>query len=247
MAINKSGNQAEAQNELRLRQLDRLASIGTLSAGMAHEIRNAFVPVRTFLDLLLEKHHDDELAAVVRKEMGRIDSILTRMLRFSGPTKSAMAAIGLHELLERSLRLIQPQREGKSIELIRSFKAAADVVNGDEDQLQHAFVNLFLNALEAMGPHGKLTVTSELIPPGPGENSRGVVPPQIQISISDTGIGIPPENVNRIFESFFTTKPNGTGLGLAITQRIIHEHRGTISVQTALSQGTTFTILLPAG
>jgi signal transduction histidine kinase len=73
------------------------------------------------------------------------------------------------------------------------------------------------------------------------------VPPQIQISISDTGIGIPPENVNRVFESFFTTKPNGTGLGLAITQRIIHEHRGTISVQTALSQGTTFTILLPAG
>jgi signal transduction histidine kinase len=142
MAINNTVNQAEAQNELRLRQLDRLASIGTLSAGMAHEIRNALVPVRTFLDLLLEKHKDDELAAVVRREMSRIDSILTRMLRFSGPTKPAMAAISLHELLERSLRLIQPQREGKSIDLDRSFKAAVDVVKGDEDQLQRAFVNM---------------------------------------------------------------------------------------------------------
>ena len=128
--------------------------------------------------------------------------------------------------------------ESKSITLERSLQAATDLIQGDDYELQQAFVNLVLNALEAMGSDGRLTVTTETV----GTNGA----PQIRITFNYTGVGIPPENMARLFEPFFTTKPSGTGLGLAITQRLIQEHQGTISVQSTPSQGTTFEIHLPA-
>src|SRR5207245_8400399 len=153
---------AAGRREQELRRLDRLASIGTLSASMAHEIKNALVAGKTFIDLLLEKHQDAELVEIVRREMGRIDSIVSQMLRFAVPAKPTFSTIRLHEILDHSLRLVQPQLEGKSISLSRSFQAASDLVNGDDYQLQQAFVNLFLNALEAMGPNGTLTVATDI-------------------------------------------------------------------------------------
>jgi two-component system sensor histidine kinase HydH len=225
--------------EHHIRQLDRLANIGTLSAGMAHEIKNALVAGKTFIDLLLERHQDAELAEVVRREMGRIDAIVSRMLRFAGPGRPTFGDVGLHEVLERSLRLVQPQLEGKLIVLSQAFQAAPDRVNGDDCQLQQAFVNLLLNALEAMGQSGTLTVTTESISPDAGLA-------QLRIVIQDNGAGIPPENMGRLFEPFFTTKPNGTGLGLAITRRIIREHGGDLSVQSQPGKGATFRIVLPA-
>jgi signal transduction histidine kinase len=146
------------------------------------------------------------------------------------------------------LRLVQPQLERKSVEVSRSFQAAPDLVQGDDYQLEQAFVNLFLNALEALGPNGTLSVATEVCSAQaksarPGASMEG---PQLRVTIKDTGAGIPPENMARLFEPFFTTKPKGTGLGLPITRRIILEHRGDISVQSRPGQGTTFQILLPA-
>jgi two-component system sensor histidine kinase HydH len=233
--------------EQNLCWIDRLANIGTLSASMAHEIKNALVAGKTFIDLLLEKHQDAELVEVVRREMGRIDAIVSRMLKFAGPARPTFGEVGLHEVLERSLRLVQPQLEGKLIALSRSFQAAPDRVNGDECQLQQAFVNLFLNALEALGPSGTLTVATEIISPGDGRARPGdaAAPSQLRITIQDNGTGIPPENMGRLFEPFFTTKPNGTGLGLPITRRIIREHGGDLSVQSQPGKGATFLIVLP--
>jgi two-component system, NtrC family, sensor histidine kinase HydH len=225
--------------EQNLWHFDRLANIGTLSASMAHEIRNALVAGKTFVDLLLEKHQDAELANIVRREIGRIDAIVNRMLKFVGPVQPKFTEVEVHQALEHSLRLVQPQLAGKLISLNRSFRAASDRVKGDDRQLQQAFVNLFLNALEATEPNGTLTVATEDIPSGPGQALLGV-------TIQDTGVGIPPENLARLFEPFFTTKPTGTGLGLAITKRIIEEHRGDISVQSEPDKGTTFRIKLPA-
>ncbi len=217
-----------------LRRLDRLASMGTLAAGMAHEVKNALVASKTFVQSLLEKNHDAELATIVRREMDRIDSIVSQTLKFASAPRAEFSAIHLHDILDFSLRLVDPHFKGKSILLNRSFGASADLVEGDDYQLQQAFVNLFLNSLDAMPPYGTLTVDTGQ------SNGRNLF-----VTISDTGSGIPAEIIGRLFEPFFTTKPNGTGLGLPITRRIIDEHGGSISVQSQPNKGATFTIVLP--
>lgn len=233
--------------EERLRRLDRLANAGTLATSMAHEIKNALVASRTFIELLLEKNPEAELAGVVRRELGRIEAMLGRILKFAGPVPATVGHVHVHEVLDHSLRLVQPQVADKSIEVRRSFHAAADLAHGDEYELEQAFVNLLLNALEAMGPHGSLTVSTVTLEAN-GEQAalrETAEPSQIHVSIKDTGQGIPPEHMERLFEPFFTTKPSGTGLGLAVTHRVVREHGGTIRANSRLGEGTTFTITLP--
>jgi signal transduction histidine kinase len=232
------------QIEQNLRRLDRLASIGIVSASMAHEIKNALVSVKTFVDLLLDRNRDSELTETVQREMQRIESIVRQMLRFAGPARPTFSPVRLHDVLDHSLRMVQRQLENKLISLNRSFRAAPDSVHGDDYQLEQAFVNLLLNAVEAMGPNGSLRVATELVAPPvfPKSNSS----PLVRVTISDTGVGVAPENMIRLFEPFFTTKHDGTGLGLPITQRIVNEHHGDITVHSEPNKGTTFNILLPA-
>ena len=235
------------QLEERLGELDRLANMGTLAATMAHEIKNALVAGKTFIDLLLEKNKDAELVEVVRREIGRIDAIVSRMLKFSGPGRAEFGEVHLHEVLDHSLRLVEPQLASKSAVLNRSFQAEPDLLLGDDYQLQQAFVNLFLNAVEALGPNGTLSVSTATRAPDARSVTPGDTPqrPHLAVAIKDTGSGILPENIARLFEPFFTTKPHGTGLGLPITRRIIQEHHGALSVESQPGQGTTFHILLP--
>jgi two-component system sensor histidine kinase AtoS len=223
----------------QIRQLDRLANTGTLAAGMAHEIKNALVAGRTFLDLLLEKNSDAELVQIVRRETGRIDAIVSQMLRFSSTTAVSLKPVRLHEVLDHALRLVQPQVDRKSISLERVFESNADTITGDEYELQQAFVNLVLNALEAMSERARLTIRTGV------SSTRSEGPRKLKVVVQDTGAGILPEHMERLFEPFFTTKDSGTGLGLAITRRIIEEHGGSISVASAHGEGTTFTVLLP--
>jgi len=228
---------ALAELENGMHRLDRLATVGTLSASMAHEIKNALVPVKTFVDLLLEKNQDAELGRIVSREMDRIDAIVSQMLKFGGRAKPELAPTNLHELLEHALRLIQHQLDGKRITVERVFKAATATVRGDAYQLEQAFINLFFNALEAMRPHGELGIATEIIVMDDES--------QLRISIHDTGGGIAEENLPQLFEPFFTTKKDGTGLGLSITRSIITEHRGTITVESEAGKGTTFHIHFP--
>ena len=221
-------------SEQNLRRLDRLASLGLLSAGMAHEIKNGLTAIQTFIELLLQKGEDRELAEVVGRELKRIDSLASQMLRFAAPSKNEFASVRVHELLDYSLLLVEHQISGKLISLKRDFKAAPDTVRGDEFQLQQAFMNLLFNAIEAMGTNGVLTVSTEI--------AGGK---ELKIQIRDTGVGIKTENLGRLFEPFFTTKKNGTGLGLAISQRIMNEHGGSISAKSEIKKGSTFSILLP--
>jgi signal transduction histidine kinase len=221
-------------SEQNMRRLDRLASLGLLSAGIAHEIKNGLTAIQTFVELLMQKGEDRELAEVVGREMKRIDSLVSQMLRFAAPGRNASASVHVHDLLDLSLRLVEHQISGKLISLKRDYKAAPDTVHGDEFQLQQAFMNLLFNAIEAMGTNGELSVMTEIV------DGR-----RLKIQIRDTGMGITPENLGRMFEPFFTTKKNGTGLGLAISQRIVHEHGGTISAHSQINKGSTFSILLP--
>jgi two-component system sensor histidine kinase HydH len=234
--------------EQHMHRLDRLASIGTLSASMAHEIKNALVPVKTFVGLTLEENPEAELAGTARREMERVDGIVSRMLKFAAPAKPAFAAVQLHELLEHSLHLVQHRVEGKQISFTRQFNAASDSCSGDDHQLEQAFVNLLLNAVEAMGSEGAITVRTDLVTgePGMGSPEPGGATRFLRVEIIDTGVGIAAEKIGSIFEPFFTTKPHGTGLGLAVTRRVIEEHSGVIHVKSQPGKGTTFTVLLPA-
>jgi signal transduction histidine kinase len=227
--------------EHSLRRLDRLASAGTLSAGMAHEIRNALVAVKTFVDLLLEKNKEEELAEIVSQEMVRMVSMVSQILKFAVPAHPVFAAMSVHKILDRTLLLAQHRVEGREITFERKFQAETDVLDGDVHQLEQAFVNLLLNGVEAINVNGTLAVTTELLP-----GDEGQLPKRwMRIRVSDSGGGITQENMGRLFEPFFTTKQNGTGLGLAVTRRIIEEHNGTIQVESQAGKGTTFTVTLP--
>lgn len=228
--------------EQSMRRIDRLASIGTLSAGMAHEIKNAMVAVKTFVDILIRNHQDAQLAEVVDREMKRINAIVSQMLRFAGPAKPTFAPIRLHDVLEQSIRVMEHHLEGRKIVLHRELGAEPDLVRGDGYQLEQVFLNLFFNALDAMGPNGRLTIATDIVPAGQSE-LQGI--PALRVRVQDSGVGIPPENLARLFEPFFTTKATGTGLGLAITRRIVQEHRGLITVDSQPGQGATFSVLLP--
>ena len=224
-----------------LRHLDRLATLGTLAASSAHEVKNALVAVTTFIDLLLEKNQDVELAGIVRSEMGRIGSIISRMLKLAGPTQGEFTKLRIDEVLERSLRLVAPQCEKRLVKVVKQLSLSNRSLLGSEDALQQAFMNLFFNAIDAMAHGGTLTVSAGTGEANAGDNPRG----RIRISIQDSGPGVSPENISRLFETFFTTKPHGTGLGLSITRRIVEEHGGSISVESHSGNGTCFHVLLP--
>src|SRR5438552_12500209 len=231
--------------ERRIRRLERLASIGTLSAGVAHEIKNALVAIKSFSDLLAQRNQDVEMTTLISRQAQRIDSLVNQLLKFARPAKPTFAIVSLHEVIDNSLRLVQHQLKVRKIQLVRALDAGHDQVQGDAKQLEQALINLLLNAIEAMEEMGTLTVATELVvateqisraePKGKKE--------QVQVSIKDTGSGIPPELATRLFVPFMTTKPEGTGLGLAITARIIQEHRGRIKVESEVNKGTTFKIL----
>jgi signal transduction histidine kinase len=222
-----------------LRRLDRLANLGIVSAGVAHEIKNGLTAINTFVEILLEKGEDKEMAEVVRRELKRIDQLVTQMLRFSSPKPAARTWIHAHKVLDHSLRLLEHQMTGRLIVLKRDYQATFDKVHGDESQLQQAFMNLLMNGVEAIGNDGELTVFTEN-----GTDTHGRH--QLKIHIRDTGPGIPAEHLTRVFEPFFTTKKNGTGLGLAICQRIAQEHSGQVDVQSEAGRGSNFIISLAA-
>jgi signal transduction histidine kinase len=221
-----------------LQRLDRLANLGTLSAGIAHEIKNALVPIKTFVEMMLEKSDDRELAVTVEREVKRLDSMVSQMLRFASPRPTTFTAVQVHDVLDISLRLLQHQITGKMISVKRDFRAVPGIVRGDEAQLQQVIMNLLLNALEAMGTSGALTISTEIIEENGGTHL-------MHVNIQDTGMGIKKENLERVFEPFFTTKKNGTGLGLAISQRVAREHHGKIEAQSEPGKGSTFVISLP--
>jgi signal transduction histidine kinase len=233
--------------ETKTERLQKLATVGTLSAGVAHEIKNALVAIKSFAELLLERQPDSEAATLVRREVGRIDTLVSQLLRFAGPARPSFGTVRVHDLLQNGLRLVRHTLKIRQIEEVLLLEAVNDRVNGDAKQLEQAFLNLLLNAVEAMGDRGRLVIRTEIVVAT--EHISKFEPqkrePQIQVEIRDTGPGIPPELMPRLFTPFMTTKPDGTGLGLVITRRIVQEHHGTIAIESRPAQGATFRILLP--
>src|SRR6202162_173430 len=245
--------------ELQIRRSDRLASLGTLSAGMAHEIKTPLVSLKTFAQLLPERYQDsdfrDTFSNLIGHEIDRIDSLVNQLLRFARPAKPILKPLHAHEVLEKALTLVGHRLYQKDIKLERLWQADVDTIRGDADQLEQVFLNFFLNAMDAMKTQGELSVTTEIradehwVNPrayANGEsNGNGQAPEALLISIRDTGEGIKTEDIPHVFDPFFTTKDYGTGLGLSVVHGIIQEHGGQIEVESELQKGTVFHILLP--
>src|SRR6266487_3801809 len=245
--------------ELQIRRSDRLASLGTLSAGMAHEIKNPLVSIKTFAQLLPERYQDsdfrDTFSNLIGHEIDRIDSLVNQLLRFARPAKPILKPLHAHEILEKALTLVGHRLYQKDIKLNRSWRADTDTIHGDADQLEQVFLNFFLNAMDAMKTHGELSVKTEIrsdeqwvsaLTYTNGESSgSGQAREALRITIRDSGEGIRAEDIPHVFDPFFTTKDYGTGLGLSVVHGIIQEHGGQIEVESKVAKGTAFHILLP--
>ncbi|MCF7848142.1 MAG: PAS domain-containing protein [Kiritimatiellales bacterium] len=238
--------------EEQIRRTDQLASVGTLAAGMAHEIKNPLVTIKTFTQLLPRRFGDadfrETFSSLVEHEVTRIDRIVNQLLSFSKPAKPSLNPMHLHETIEHTLKLIHEQLRQKDIALHKKCLAGTDLISGDADLLTQALINLHLNAIDAMGRGGTLTVNTSngSYNFAKAHHSAKVLPlPCIKVQIIDTGSGIPPDKVSRIFDPFFTSKSEGTGMGLSVSHGIFQEHHGAVEVESAEGEGTIFRIYLP--
>ena len=238
--------------ETQVRRTAHLASLGTLSAGMAHEIKNPLVTLKTFSQLLPERYADAEFrttfSELVGKEVNRIDGIVNQLLKFGKPAKATLRPVSIREVLGQSLQLVSVPMRRKSVSAVTRWCGDNDLVNGDANLLEQAFVNFFLNAIDAMAEDGSLRVTTEIITPGTasaGSWESVLSYRHLRITIADTGAGIRQEDISHIFDPFFTTKDTGTGLGLSVAHGIVQEHMGLIDVESQIGRGTAFHIVLP--
>ncbi len=238
----------------QLLQSEKLAIMGQISAGVAHEINNPISGILTYFSLIKKKIDKEKLTSdeikkireyiiTMERETSRISRIVRNLLDFSRKKEPDFQPLNLVTVLEHTISLLYDQISLMNIKVVKDIEKDIPEIIGDFGQLQQVFMNLILNAIQSMDQGGTLTLKISKI----GKTGGGCF---VNTEIKDTGCGIKEENLSNIFEPFFSTKKGekgmGLGLGLAIVQRIIKDHRGSISVKTKLGQGTSFIIKLPA-
>lgn len=225
-------------------QSEKLASIGRLSAGVAHEINNPLGAILSYAHLIKEelstKSDQNQIRLFVDNiiaETNRTKNIIRSLLEFSRQHKTDYEWVDINQLIDDTINFINLQKKPDNVEIIKEFGSDIPIVKIDVERIREAIINIIINALDAINEKGRITIKTSV------DHKKQ----RINISISDTGTGIPPEIMGHIFEPFFTTKPvgKGTGLGLSVTYGIIKQHNGDISVDSKLGEGTTFTISLP--
>jgi len=221
----------------RMSRADKLATIGELAAGAAHEIRNPLTAIQSSLQYLstkIQAEKEKNLLTNALKETQRINEILSALLSFSRPSDIKKEKNNIIEIFEDSLDLISIQAKKYKITILRNYPATPILLNSDKAQLKQLFLNILLNSAQAMKDGGKLEIEVH-----PKDNHK------ILITVTDTGEGISEDKLDNIFNPFFTTKRGGTGLGLSICYGIIEAHQGEIEVKSKVDQGTTVLITLP--
>ena len=235
------------QSQDTLRRADRLSSLGLLTAGLAHEIRNPLVAIRTFTQLLPERYEDAEFRngfqSLALKEVDRICGLITDLLSFARPSRPNVAQEDMNDVIDGIARILDTQAKEKSVELIRDFAPNLPKVWIDREQMKQVFMNLIFNGIQAMNDGGTITISTRIFTPDSVEQS----PSFVQVEVKDTGIGIPSENLEHIFDPFFTSKDEGSGLGLSISHQIVQEHGGYVTVESKLGKGTSFLVNIPTG
>lgn len=222
----------------KARRSQNLATLGELAAGLAHEVRNPLAGMLTGAQLIARRLGEDdpcrEYANLILEEGQRLEDLLRSLLDFARPSRTNFTESSLSEILDRALSLIKPLIQAQKIQVRRHYASTVGEILADRQGLLQVFLNLMLNAVQAM-PHGG-TLYVLTMPDGDG----------VRVEIKDTGEGIPPDRVARIFDPFFTTKPEGTGLGLTLSLKIISEHGGKVTVNSEPGAGTSFVIHLAA-
>jgi two-component system sensor histidine kinase HydH len=225
------------RNEIARNQ--RLATVGRLAAGVAHEIRNPLSSIKGFATYFQERYRenaqDNKIASILIQEVDRLNRVVGQLLEFSRPISILPRPVRLSRLIGDTVKLIEPQAGEKAVTVQTDVHAGAEHVRLDPDRLSQVLLNLLLNGVEAMAPGGVLAISA-------GETADGR---SLEIRVSDTGCGIRPEDLPQVFEPYFTTKPSGTGLGLAIAHNVVEAMGGDLGVVSRPGSGATFTLRLP--
>lgn len=234
LTIGRDISQQKTAESMLLKR-EKLSVVGELAAGIAHEIRNPLTSIKGLTQLMHESQNvTDEYVKVMISEIDRINQIASELLALSKPQSRKHNQVALTDILRYVMNIMEPEALLREVEL--EFKGAEHCqIEGDRNGLIQVFINLFKNSMDAMPDGGIITISSEII----GNKAF--------ISISDQGIGIPPERLKKIGEPFFTLKEKGMGLGLTISHKIIQEHRGTIDFQSTENVGTKVTMTFPLG
>jgi C4-dicarboxylate-specific signal transduction histidine kinase len=222
----------------QLVQSEKLAALGTMAAGIAHEIKNPLTSLQLFSQMMAERFDDHEFrekfTQIVPPEIERLNKIVNELVSFAKPSKLIMEPAQVNDILDKTIRLSEISFKKLNVKVIKEF-GPVPAVMCDQQKLMQIFLNLIMNGSQSMASGGTLTVRTYF-----DDINKNVC-----IDIKDTGHGITEENMKKIFAPFFTTKEGGTGLGLAITKRIVEEHKGKIKIKSAVGEGTTFTVELP--
>jgi signal transduction histidine kinase len=229
-------SEALTRAQAEIVQSEKLATLGYLSAGMAHEIRNPLNSIALFVQLIrsgLDEAERLEYVDKILKEVDRIDSILGKLLDASKRPRFEISEVRVDKVLENTLEAFTPQLNQKKIQVITEIRRIPPAIKADPMEIEQIFTNLFLNSIHVMPEQGTLRVQLDQ------DESY------INLKISDTGPGIPPENLPNIFDPFFTTNSRGTGLGLSVVLRIVKTYKGKIEVEKSDADGTTFSVRLP--
>jgi len=236
--------------EIRFRQAERLAALGTLAAGLSHEIRNPLSAIKTFVQLLPRKIEKpgflDKFQRTVPREINRINQLIEDLLDLARPPKYHFARTDIRSLMGRTIDFLEAELQTHNIHCLPKIQTDLPMVQADADQLIKAFQNLIQNATQAMPTGGDLIIeayseTQDAFDATVTERRNS----SVTIVFQDTGPGIPEDALKDIFNPFFTTKDKGTGLGLAITHKVITEHGGRIEIVSSAEKGTRFTVSLP--
>jgi two-component system, NtrC family, sensor histidine kinase HydH len=217
----------------------RMATVGRLAAGVAHEVRNPLSSIKGFATYFKERYRDvpedQQISGIMIQEVDRLNRVVGQLLEFARPITITKKCADLKALIEDSLKLVEKQVSEKQIDLSTDFAPGIEAGDFDPDRISQVLLNLYLNAIESMAEGGRLSI------------STGSDPEKhlITIKVSDSGIGIGEEDLDRVFDPYFTTKASGTGLGLAITHNIVEAHGGQIAVDSRPGEGTTVTVTLP--
>jgi two-component system sensor histidine kinase HydH len=226
------------QSRIELERSKRLSMMGQLAAGVAHEIKNPLASIKGATEILTDRlaseQDKEDFAEIVRREVKRIDTTVGEFLTFARPPAPVPARIDWSEELKLSLKQFEREASSRGVK-VETVMESAVFVNGDRERLHQVALNLLLNALQATPDGGRIQV-----------DLARLSALEARLSIHDTGSGIEPENLPRIFEPFYTTRSSGTGLGLAIVKTIIDAHHGTIAATSEPGKGTTMTVTLPS-
>ena len=231
----------------RMKERDRLAALGQMAAGLAHEIRNPLGSIKGAAQYLqpVEGQKADastrEFLDIIVEEVDRLNKIVSQFLDYARPYRGDQSPLDVNDVVRKTMNLIEKERSGSRVEIVQDLLEGLPPVRADAQQLRQVFLNLAINAFDAMAQGGRLQVSTSLR----RSTRRGASAAFLEIRFRDDGIGIPPADLRNLFIPFFTTKEKGTGLGLPISQRIIENHGGTIEVRSQPGSGSTFAVLLP--